>query len=169
MICYALLANHISIWTDLTLEGLEPSGCIVRFPKIPKATLCTEIKAGESIVTIRTTRRIAGKVIFGTRTLGSGWRPSVPSRRFWGGGERKRRMERGETHRRAPVITQDGRQTSADFNNDRCTAGGLSGWWSIVRKSTTRETGFSVSTSWHRKSNLFFFWSRVYWLRVFHR
>ena len=43
------------------------------------------------------------------------------------GGERKRRMERGETHRRAPVITQDGRQTSADFNNDRCTAGGLRG------------------------------------------
>lgn len=46
-----------------------------------------------------------------------------------GGGE--------ETHRRAPVITQDGRQTSADFNNDRCNGveSGLSGWWSIVRKS----------------------------------
>lgn len=46
-----------------------------------------------------------------------------------------------ETHRRAPVITQDGRQTSADFNNDRCNGGesGLSGWWSIVRKSRTRE------------------------------
>ncbi|KAK1118180.1 hypothetical protein K0M31_015227 [Melipona bicolor] len=83
--CYQTISPFGSTRTEERLEPSRISSDSPRYPaEQPSARACTEIKAGESIVTIRMTRRIAGKVIFGTRTLGSGW-PRSLCRRFEGG------------------------------------------------------------------------------------